>query len=87
MAHGEDAIACHETIVADDNGDGDWGHPDLLQCAGSAIYRANVCKTPRHPEIAVGVADRDSVFGWLTEFLEHHDPGGEPWDPMARYRT
>lgn len=72
MAHGEGPIACHTTIVGDENGDGDWDHPDILQCAGAARFRANVCKSPRDPDIARGPADRENIFTWNDKFLAHH---------------
>jgi hypothetical protein len=79
MAHGEVAIACHSTLPmgGDALGEDVWDEPGVRQCAGAAIYRANVCKSPRHPDIARFTADRDTVFGWVTEFQEHHvNPGG-----------
>lgn len=73
-AHGEVAIACHMTIKdTDEEGNGDWSHPDIRQCRGAAIFRANVCKSPRDPEVAVGPADEERVFRWDDEFLSHHD--------------
>lgn len=66
MAHGEVAIACHLTIEVD----GEWAG-NVKQCAGAAIYRANVCKSPRDPEIALLPQDKEKVFGF-GEFLEHH---------------
>jgi hypothetical protein len=65
-AHGEGAIACHLTIPAG----GGWGDA-TQQCAGAAAFRANVCKQPRNPTIAVG-PERDDVFASDAEFLEHH---------------
>jgi hypothetical protein len=59
MAHGETVFECH-TIIPQ-------------QCAGSAIYRANVCKRP--PEDAIKLpADRERVFSNPMEFLAHHTP-------------
>lgn len=58
-AHGEVKIECHTLIGA--------------QCAGVSIYRANVCKSPRDPDILVLPADRERVFATPKEFLEHHD--------------
>lgn len=57
-AHGDEQIDCHTLTGA--------------QCAGAAIYRANVCKRPRNPETLRLPADRDHVFESPTEFLEHH---------------
>lgn len=73
LAHGEQPIACHTTITeADDDGNGDWSHPQIRQCAGAATYRANVGKLPRRPDIARGTPDTETVFTW-GEFEEHHD--------------
>ena len=58
-AHGEAQIDCHTLIPA--------------QCAGAAIYRANVCKTPRDPSYLTLPSNRDKVFASPKEFLEHHD--------------
>lgn len=71
MAHGESPIACHMTI---DHADQDW--TELRQCAGSAVFRANVYKTPRHPLVALGERDTETVFAWDNEFIDHHQ--GEP---------
>lgn len=57
-AHGETKVFCH-TI-------------SNQQCAGIAIYRANVCKTPRDPTLLRLPADRDACFSTPTEFEEHH---------------
>lgn len=57
-AHGETYIECHVHTG--------------VQCAGAAIYRANVCKLPRHPEALRLPADRVLVFASPTEFLTHH---------------
>lgn len=57
-AHGEHPVPCH-TI----NG---------AQCAGIAIYRRNVCKTPRDPEALRLPADREKVFATPMEFTAHH---------------
>lgn len=68
IAHGESAIACHQTI--DHNGQ-DWS--ELKQCRGAAIFRANVAKLPRNPKVAVGPEDHEHVFSSSKEFLEHHE--------------
>lgn len=75
MAHGEVAIACHTTIDGEEtnnDGEADWDQPGLLQCAGAAIYRSNVCKSPRDPHVATLPRDTDLVFG-MGEFIPHHD--------------
>ena len=58
MAHGETPIECHV-------------HPDV-QCAGAAIYRANVGKVPRDRTLLVLPADPAIVFANAGEFHEHH---------------
>ena len=57
-AHGESRIECH-TI-------------SNQQCAGAAIYRANVCKSVRDPDALRLPADRIKVFGF-GEFRAHHE--------------
>lgn len=73
QAHGEVPIACHQTIVADEDGVGDWNHPKMRQCRGAAIYRANVCKSPHREDIAVGPVNKEAVFARRTEFEAHHE--------------
>lgn len=58
MAHGESLFKCHTMLPH--------------QCAGSAIYRTNVCKDPRDPQILRLTGDRKLVFSSPTEFLKHH---------------
>lgn len=57
-AHGEGSIPCH-TI-------------SNQQCAGSAIYRANVCKSVRDSRVLYLPSDREIVFASPKEFTEHH---------------
>lgn len=74
IAHGEGPVACHKTIkVVNDEGVGEWSDPAIKQCAGLAIFRANICKSPRNPDIVVYPADREAVFSWDNEFIDHHD--------------
>ncbi len=42
------------------------------QCAGAAVYRANVCKSPRDRTVLRLGSDRESVFSSPKEFIEHH---------------
>lgn len=58
-AHGDGVIECHVFAGA--------------QCAGAAIYRANVFKRPRQEEALTLPADREKVFRSPTEFVEHHN--------------
>ena len=44
------------------------------QCAGAAIYRANVCKKPRDESVLRLPVDRTKVFASPAEFTEHHRP-------------
>lgn len=67
-AHGEVAIACHQTIPEG----GGWGDK-TRQCKGAAIFRANICKSPHNPTIETGPADRERVFSWDDEFKAHHE--------------
>lgn len=62
-AHGEEVIPCHVH--------------DGAQCAGAAIYRANVCKLPRDAEQLRLARDRERVFATPREFKTHHDIFGK----------
>lgn len=64
FAHGEFKVECH---TRQDN-----------QCAGLAIYRANVCKSVRHPSVLVLPEDRKVVFATPQEFLDYHAKVGRP---------
>jgi hypothetical protein len=57
-AHGESTSECHTLLGA--------------QCAGMAIYRANMCKLPRNQSALKLKADRENVFATPKEFLNHH---------------
>lgn len=57
-AHSDQQVECHTLNGA--------------QCAGLAIYRANVCKTPRDPEVLRLPKDEVKVFATPMEFMEHH---------------
>lgn len=58
LAHGEGTSECHVHIG--------------VQCAGLAIYRANVGKLPRTPAALALPANRKLVFSSREEFLRHH---------------
>jgi hypothetical protein len=60
LAHGEGTADCHTTDK---------------QCAGLAVYHANVCKVPRDPKALRLPVDRRLVFASSQEFLEHHNGG------------
>ena len=55
--HGDSRIECHTSKGA--------------QCAGSSIYRANVCKVSKDPDVLTLPADREKVFTF-GEFEKHH---------------
>lgn len=82
LAHGDAAYPCHtETDEEDlpkvvlDGVTGEGPH----QCAGLAIYRANICKKSRIPEVESLPADRESVFTSPAEFIEHHESNAMGW--------
>lgn len=60
VAHGDSPVPCHALKGA--------------QCAGLAIYRANVGKAPREVECIRLDADRDAVFASPQKFTDHHGP-------------
>jgi len=62
IAHSDATFPCHRTI----------GKRAELQCAGMAIYRANVIKIPRDPAVLKLPQDKTSVFATPVEFVEHH---------------
>lgn len=58
MLHGESRMECHVHLGA--------------QCAGAAIYRRNICKTPRDKSLLKLPADRENVFAGPVDFKNHH---------------
>lgn len=58
-AHRETEIQCHTKKLS--NG-------EHVECAGTAIYRKNVCKSTNSPL----KADKKTVFASPKEFIEHH---------------
>jgi len=42
------------------------------QCAGLAIFRRHICKSPRDPAVLRLEADREKVFANPQEFSDHH---------------
>jgi hypothetical protein len=60
-AHGEEIIECHLSHIN--------------ECAGAAIYRANVSKRTRHGGELKLPADTTTVFASPEEFIEHHTQG------------
>jgi hypothetical protein len=63
VAHGDGLVECHTMKLG-------WAKP--MQCAGAAIYRRNVAKTPRATEALRLPADRERVFASPSEFVAHH---------------
>lgn len=61
--HSESPMRCHTLEGA--------------QCAGAAIYRANVLKRPRPPNLVLE-ADKKLVFANPTEFINHHGSKPKP---------
>lgn len=59
-------IQCHKTIEESQKWEG------TFQCKGAAIFRANICKLPRRPDIETGPVDRETVFASPQEFIDHH---------------
>lgn len=57
--HGEARIECHTKLGA--------------QCAGAAIYRSNVLKSPRDKSLLILPANKLLVFARPQEFLDHHN--------------
>lgn len=71
VAHSDLPVACHLTVRPGQGGK--WDDGVVRQCAGAAIFRANISKTPRNPSIARGEPDRKLVFAWDDEFVAHHE--------------
>lgn len=74
IAQSDEPVACHQTISVS----GEWA-PGTLQCRGLAIFRENICKSPRNPEVITGPVDRERVFARPQEFLDHHDSPLAEW--------
>ncbi len=75
IVHSDAPVACHQTL----NGQKGWDAPGVKQCRGAAIFRENVCKSPRDPSVVTGPLDKESVFAWNDEFLAHHDSPLASW--------
>jgi hypothetical protein len=71
-AHGEASAECHTLLGAD--------------CAGLAIYRANVAKSPRDPSALRLPADRVAVFASPAEFCQHHARAALPSSSVDQWR-
>lgn len=58
LGHNDEVYNCHVIVNQ--------------QCAGLAVYRANVCKRVDPPNLKLP-KDKAKVFGFHTEFLAHHE--------------
>lgn len=67
QAHGEFFLPCH--MKYKDGNKHNIGNP---QCAGAAIYRANVFKSPKSVMLLVLPADTEKVFASPAEFIAYH---------------
>jgi hypothetical protein len=63
VAHSEAFVECHALQQPDG---------DIWECAGIAIFRANICKRLRDPDVMVLPKDTKRVFAWDNEFDAHH---------------
>lgn len=72
MAHDDIPIMCHKTLR---HGQHDFDDPEIRQCRGAAIFRANIHKRPRNPTAETGPRDTKTVFSWDNEFIDHHEGG------------
>lgn len=61
-AHNETVVDCHL-------------HPGK-QCAGMAVFRANICKSVRDPKALDLPPDKENVFSNGCEFRGHHEQLG-----------
>jgi hypothetical protein len=61
IAHSDAEVPCHAL--------------EGPQCAGLAIYRANLCKVPRDPKVLRLPEDREAVFSAPQQFTDHHKIG------------
>jgi hypothetical protein len=68
--HADGKIVCHV-------------HPNV-QCAGAAIHRANVVKSPRDPDVLRLPADRENVFALTQHFVAYHRSANasQSWDDV-----
>ena len=64
MAQSDEIYHCHS-----------FTGPKRPQCAGLAIFRANICKEPRDPKALRLRPNIKLVFSWPLEFMKHHMKG------------
>lgn len=67
-------MPCHLTVDYTNPGWKDEAVHSARQCSGRAIFLANNLKNVRNPEIRELPRDRERVFSWPHEFVEHHMP-------------
>ena len=65
VAHGDGRMECHTR--------NEVGGKKAHQCAGAAIFRANVFKSPRDPAVMQLERDKTLVFANDREFRVHHE--------------
>lgn len=73
----ETRMPCHLTVDYDDP---EWERKQnhAPQCAGRAIHFKNRCKNPRNRGLLTEVeADREGVFTFPQEFIDHHTLEGK----------
>jgi len=69
-AHADTPIMCHQTLRGEDH---DFTDPEIRQCRGAAIFRANVHKQPRNSTAVTGPVDITTVFEDGYEMIDHHE--------------
>jgi hypothetical protein len=67
-------VPCHKTLEP--------GAAEAV-CAGALIFMRNSCKSAQHPDYGDMLhqvePDRENVFQWPHEFLEHHTQDIGEW--------
>ena len=73
--HGPFRIPCHKHYPKTQD-EAEWRASDKVfeipQCAGAAVFRANVGRSAEVPEYMHMPADREAVFSSYAEFYSHH---------------
>lgn len=64
VAHSDQTVDCHTRRSRDTR--------RQFQCAGAAIFRANVRKAPRYDSLLMLPPNEQTVFSNDSEFLAHH---------------
>jgi len=68
-AHGDSGVNCHTKKFSEQREE----EGEICQCAGMAMFRANVCKLPRSPTALRLESNREKVFANDSEFRNHHE--------------